>query len=215
MDENLYDEIRACYLAYVNEKNITKKMYYLELLKEYIRKEKELNLPEFDIMLLNLDRLIHNDLTHINIECRLVSGAPNFEELLVTVGLALDGKIEPEAFKIILQDTLEKIEETQNNLDGALEQLNAEDLELLAHCLDCQALGCRELASWCETGDKQLLKNGWRRISASLPSTKRICAQMKKSLGLDDDSSKKLTCMRCGQQNPASARFVKDLHFFH
>ena len=167
----------------------------------------ELNLPEFDIMLLNLDRLIHNDLTHINIECRLVSGAPNFEELLVTVGLALDGKIEPEAFKIILQDTLEKIEETQNNLDGALEQLNAEDLELLAHCLDCQALGCRELASWCETGDKQLLKNGWRRISASLPSTKRICAQMKKSLGLDDDSSKKLTCMRCGQQNPASARY--------
>ena len=65
-----------------------------------------------------------------------MSGAPNFEELLVTVGLAMDGKIEPEAFKIILQDTLEKIEETQNNLDGALEQLSAEDLELLAHCLD-------------------------------------------------------------------------------
>lgn len=43
MDENLYDETRACYLAYVNEKNITKKMYYLELLKEYIRKEKELS----------------------------------------------------------------------------------------------------------------------------------------------------------------------------
>lgn len=167
----------------------------------------ELNLPEFDIMLLNLDRLIRNDLAHINIECRLVAGASNFEELLVTVGLAIDGKIEPDAFKIILQDTLEKIEETQNSLDGALEQLSAEDLELLAHCLDCQALGCRELASWCETGDKQLLKNGWRRISASLPSTKRICAQMKKNLGLGEEATKKITCMRCGQQNPASARY--------
>lgn len=43
MNENIYDELRACYLAYINEKNITKKAYYLELLKDYIRKEKELN----------------------------------------------------------------------------------------------------------------------------------------------------------------------------
>ncbi len=43
MNINLYDKIRACYLAYINEKNKLKKLYYFELLKQYILKEKELN----------------------------------------------------------------------------------------------------------------------------------------------------------------------------
>ncbi|MGM9992404.1 MAG: hypothetical protein ACI376_06100 [Candidatus Bruticola sp.] len=167
----------------------------------------ELNLEEFDKLIFNLDCLIRNDLAHLNIECRLTAGAPNFEELLVTVGLAIDGKIEPEAFRIILQETAEKIAEAQDNLSGAIGKLSAEDLDLLSHCLDCQMKGCQELDSWCESGDKELLKTGWRRIASALPSFKRIYSQMRKNLGLGEESAKKQTCMRCGQLNPASARY--------
>ncbi|MGM9998273.1 MAG: hypothetical protein ACI38Q_02575 [Candidatus Bruticola sp.] len=167
----------------------------------------ELNLEEFDKLIFNLDRLIRNDLAHLNIECRLTAGAPNFEELLVTVGLAIDGKIEPEAFRIILQETAEKITEAQENLSGAIGKLSAEDLDLLSHCLDCQIKGCNELASWCDSGDKEALKTGWRRIVSALPSAKRIYGKMRKNLGIGEESAKKLTCMRCGQQNPASARY--------
>lgn len=43
MNINIYDKIRACYLAYINEKDLNKKLYYLKVLKEYLNEEKELH----------------------------------------------------------------------------------------------------------------------------------------------------------------------------
>ena len=43
MDISLCEKIKACYLAYINEDNIYKKAYYLELLKKYLDEEDELH----------------------------------------------------------------------------------------------------------------------------------------------------------------------------
>ncbi len=43
MNINIYDKIRACYLAYINENDLNKKLYYLKILKDYLNKEKELH----------------------------------------------------------------------------------------------------------------------------------------------------------------------------
>lgn len=42
MNISIYDKIRACYLAYINEKNDIKKMIYFDLLKKYFIEEKEI-----------------------------------------------------------------------------------------------------------------------------------------------------------------------------
>lgn len=42
MNINIYDKIRACYLAYINEKDNIKKMFYFDLLKKYFEEEKVL-----------------------------------------------------------------------------------------------------------------------------------------------------------------------------
>lgn len=42
MNISIYDKIRACYLAYINENDNIKKMFYFDLLKKYFAEEKEL-----------------------------------------------------------------------------------------------------------------------------------------------------------------------------
>ena len=165
----------------------------------------DVDLAGLDLLLFNLDRLIKSDLVHVDIEHRLVEGAPNFEELLVTVGLAIDGKIEPEAFMVILQETIDHVNEVRDNLDGALSRLSAEDFTLLEHCVELQAKGCETLASWCESGEADALREGWKCISSTLPSVRRLMAQMKKNLGVDKPKADTVTCMRCGTTNPSTA----------
>lgn len=40
---SIYDKIRACYLTYINEKDVNKRFVYLKILKSYLMKEKELH----------------------------------------------------------------------------------------------------------------------------------------------------------------------------
>lgn len=43
MEVTLCEKIKACYLAYINEKNLYKKIYYFDLLKSYLAEEEDIN----------------------------------------------------------------------------------------------------------------------------------------------------------------------------
>lgn len=169
----------------------------------------EVNLPELDIMLTNLDRLIKNDLTRINVECRLVAGAPNFEELLVSVGLMASGKLEAGAFQVILQEVWQSIERVRESLGAAINCLEAKDLELLEHCLSVQLDSCQRLSQWEPGSDPAPLREAWRRLSETLPTTKRLNNELRRKLGVESapQAPSGATCMRCGHLNPPQARF--------
>ncbi|MBQ7529923.1 hypothetical protein IJT10_08525 [bacterium] len=166
-----------------------------------------INLAELDNVLSNLDKLINNEFTKVNLEFKLTEGAPNFEELLLSVGLIADGKMEYESFQIILQNNLDNISEALNQLNGCVGQINSQDWELLSHCLESQAQGCQLLDQAVLNGDLDSLRDGWRLISSALPSARRIVKEMKGRIAEKSSSQKTVTCMRCGQSNPESARY--------
>ncbi len=43
MDISIDEKIKACYLAYINEENVYKKVYYLELLRKYLDEKEEIH----------------------------------------------------------------------------------------------------------------------------------------------------------------------------
>lgn len=164
------------------------------------------DLEKLDLLLPNLDRIIRDCFGRINIECSLASGASNFEELMVICGLAADGKVDAEEFRVILQETADNISEVRSSMGASLGHLSAENWKLLDHCLDIQESGCAELDAWCGNGDIEALRRGWQLISQTLPSVKRISREMKESMGVGTSAAKTVLCMRCGETNPQSEK---------
>lgn len=167
-----------------------------------------LDLAGFDKLLVNLDKLIQNDLTKVNIEFRMAAGAPNFEELLIAVGLAVDDKIDIEAFRVILRGVADNVAEVAAGLNNNAGSLDPEQWSQLSVCVDAQLQGCQALDAACASHDVEGMRKAWHLIAGTLPSTVRLSKEMKEGLGVEESSSSRtVTCMRCGQVNSQQDRY--------
>lgn len=165
------------------------------------------DLAELDNILNNLDKLIRNEFTKVQLELKLTEEAPNFEELLLSIGLVADDKMDYESFRVILQNNLDNISEALNQLNSCVGQISSQDWELLSNCLESQAQGCQLLDQAVLNGDLEGLREAWRLISGTIPSTRRIVKEMKGRIAKKSSSQRTVTCMRCGQSNPESAHY--------
>lgn len=166
----------------------------------------DIDTEEIDNALADFSELIAQEMAKVTGDYEVVRGAAHFEELIVSVGLALAGKLAPEEFMAVLEYQNERLQEAAEEVNKSRAQMDPAEFVKLSQCFNVQAEALASMASWCDTGDPDELRGGWEYMASVLPEMRRLAADMRIRLQGGVQYTRETVCMKCGSANLKNAR---------
>lgn len=168
----------------------------------------KVDVARLDAVFMRLSDVLRSEEAKIEHDYGIVAGSDNFEELIVSVGLAMQGKMSPSELRVMLDHLQSVLVGLCDDVDNFGPDLGEERYQLLRESVDSQYAAIAEMLLWCDDGEVEHLRAGWQELSVSLPVLAGFTDVMREKIAAatsaQDPGS---TCFRCGTVNHGGVRF--------